>query len=83
MKQLTLEINERQEEEELQGRLAQESDAVIPQRKTRKTKGDLARSARRVCIRLASMGNRCDWLSACEVTVHILAGGAACSRTTT
>ena len=30
----------------------------------RKTQEDLARRARRVCIRLASMGNRCYWLSA-------------------
>ena len=70
-----LEEQERQEEEELQSRLAQESDAVIPQRKKQKTREDLARRARRICIRLAAMGNRCYWLSACEVTVHILTGG--------
>ena len=70
-----LEEQERQEEKELQGRLAQESDAINPEQKKRKTKEDLARRARRVCIRLASMGNRCYWLSACEVTVHILTGG--------
>ena len=70
-----LEEQERQEEEELKSQLEQESDAVIPERKRHKTKEDLARRARRVCIRLASMGSRCYWLSACEVTVHILTGG--------
>ena len=70
-----LEEQEKQEEEELKARTLQAEDAANPQPKRRKTKEDLARRARRVCIRLASMGNRCYWLSACEVTVHILTGG--------
>ena len=43
--------------------------------KRRRTCEDLARRARRVCIRLASMANRCFWLSTTEVALHILTGG--------
>ncbi|MDA8609366.1 hypothetical protein N9L19_00465 [bacterium] len=70
-----LEETEKQEEEELKATMAQQDDGTIPQPKKRKTQEDLARRARQVCIRLASMANRCYWLSACEVTVHILTGG--------
>ena len=70
-----LEETEKQEEEELKATMAQQDDGTSPHPKKRKTQEDLARRARRVCIRLASMANRCYWLSACEVTVHILTGG--------
>ena len=72
-----LQQQEQQEDEEgkLQEAAAQASDTTIPPHKKRKRKEDLARRARRVCIRLASMANRCFWLSTCEVTVHILTGG--------
>ena len=72
-----LEQQEIQEDEEkkLQAATAQEVDNTDPLHKKRKTKEDLERRARRVCIRLASMANRCFWLSTCEVTVHILTGG--------
>ena len=71
-----LEEQERQEEEEqLQANKPQDEDSATPQPKRRKTQEDLKRRARRVCMRLASMGNRCYWLSCCEVTVHILTGG--------
>ena len=53
-----------------------EDVAPVVQAERCMTTEDLQRRARRVCIRLASMGNRCYWLSACEVTVHILTGGA-------
>ena len=35
----------------------------------------LTRRARRVTIRLASMANRCFWLSPAELVVHILTDG--------
>ena len=63
-----LEQQEKEEqEEEARKRLSEE--VVLPLR--RKTQEDLARRARRVCIRLASMANRCFWLSTTEVAVHI------------
>ena len=40
-----------------------------------KTKEEIARRARRLTIRLASMANRCFWLSQDELTVHILTEG--------
>ena len=43
--------------------------------KKQKTKDDIARRARRLTIRLASMANRCFWVSAAELTVHILTDG--------
>ena len=42
-----------------------------------KTKEEIARRARRLTIRLASMANRCFWLSQDELTVHILTEGGA------
>jgi hypothetical protein len=53
----------------------QEQQEEDPPHKKRKTMEDLERRARQVCIRLASMANRCFWLSACEVAVHILTAG--------
>ena len=49
--------------------------ALQPARKKRKTLEDLTRRARRFTIRLASMANRCFWLSAAELVVHILTDG--------
>ncbi len=46
-----------------------------PAPKQRKTKEDVVRRARRLTIRLASMANRCFWVSAAELTVHILTDG--------
>jgi hypothetical protein len=43
--------------------------------KKRRLQEDLARRARRLTVRLAAMANRCYWLSATEVAVHILTGG--------
>ena len=70
-----LEQQEKEEEEQRQAAAAADGDTADPPHKKRKTKDDLARRARRVCIRLSSMANRCFWLSACEVTVHVLTGG--------
>ena len=67
-----LEQQEREEQEEEARKLLSE-EVVLPLR--RRTQEDLARRARRVCIRLASMANRCFWLSTTEVAVHILTGG--------
>ena len=73
---------EEQEEQEKQKAEAEESvGAAQPDadtasehgpRKRRKTTEDLARRARRVTIRLASMANRCFWVSAAELVVHML-----------
>ena len=46
---------------------------VEPARKKQKTQEDLARRARRLTIRLAHMANRCFWLSAAELVIHVLA----------
>ena len=48
---------------------------VEPARKKQKTQEDLARRARRLTIRLAHMGNRCFWLSAAEIVIHVLTNG--------
>ena len=45
--------------------------------KKRKTQADEAARARRVCVRLAAMANRCHWLSTTEITTHILTSGDA------
>jgi hypothetical protein len=75
-----LEKQEEQEEAEAQaGRQAaanQDGDASQPaKKKPRKTLKELQRRARRVTIRIASMANRCFWLSSAEVAVHILTDG--------
>ena len=73
-----LEKQEEQEEAEAEAarKTAHDQDgAVQPARKQRKTLEDLMRRARRVTIRLASMANRCFWLSAAELVVHILTDG--------
>ena len=72
-----LEQEEQQEEEarKLQAATAQHDGSAMPPPKKPKTKEDLIRRARRLCIRLASVANRCFWLSSAEVTVHILTGG--------
>ena len=46
-----------------------------PAPKQRKTREDVLRRARRLTIRLAAMANRCFWVSAAELTVHILTDG--------
>ena len=46
-----------------------------PPRKKQKTQEDLARRCRRLTIRIASMANRCFWVSAAELTIHILTDG--------
>ena len=68
-----LEQQEREEKEKEEARELLSEEVVLPKR--RQTQEDLARRARRVCIRLASMANRCFWLSTTEVAVHILTGG--------
>ena len=72
-----LEQQERDEEQRAQA-AAPHDDAHTPSEpaaKQRKTLEGLARRARRLTIRLASMANRCYWLSATEVAVHLLTGG--------
>ena len=46
-----------------------------PAPKKRKTTEEVLRRARRLTIRLASMGNRCFWVSPAELTAHILTDG--------
>ncbi len=73
-----LEQQEKEEQEEETRRALAEADADDEEHsraKRRRTGEDLARRARRVCIRLASMANRCFWLSTTEVALHILTGG--------
>jgi len=67
---------EKQEEEELATRMALAHEAGgEPARKQRKTTEDWVRRARRLTIRLATRANRCFWVSAAELTVHILTDG--------
>ena len=47
----------------------------IASKKRRKTAEELERRARRVTMRLASMGNRCFWVSAAELVLHMLTDG--------
>ena len=69
---------EQQEKEEAEkSRLALEDSIPQGEAKKRKTQTEEAARARRVCVRLASMANRCYWLSTTEVTTHILTGGDA------
>ncbi len=70
-----LEHQEKEEAEEAQVSL--EDDSGQGQAKRRKTRADEAARARRICVRLASMANRCYWLSTTEITTHILTGGDA------
>ena len=59
--------------------LADKDPAEEPARKKRRTKEDLQRLARQKCIRLASMANRCYWLSSAEIAVFVLTGGDSIS----
>ena len=73
-----LEQQEEQEQADAEvERQALEDNGGAPQpaAKQRKTGDELARRARRVTIRLASMANRCFWVSAAELVVHILTDG--------
>ena len=46
-----------------------------PIAKKRRTQLDLSRYARRLVVRLASMANRCYWLSCTEADLYLLTGG--------
>ena len=72
-----LERQEQQEEADAEkARKDVQGDAEAEALKKQPTTLDsLARRARRLTIRLATMANRCFWLSAAEVTVHILTSG--------
>ena len=74
-----LEREEEQEEAEAESARKEAADetGLEAAPKQPKTKEDIARRARRLTIRLASMANRCFWLSQDELTVHILTEGGA------
>ena len=63
------------EEEKAEDEKAEEERIQNEESKRRKTPASIKKRARRVTIRLASMANRCYWLSCAEVAVHILTGG--------
>lgn len=74
-------LEEQEKEEAEKSRVALEESIAqghqcLPA-KQRKTQADAAARARRVCVRLAAMANRCYWLSTTEVATHILTGGDA------
>ena len=52
-----------------------ERTGCAPAQRQRKTMEEITRRGRRLVIRLASMANRCFWLSAAEISVHILTDG--------
>jgi len=72
-------LEQQEREEEKRAQVAATNDdanaPVEPAAKQRKTLEGLVRRARRLTIRLAAMANRCYWLSATEVAVHLLTGG--------
>ena len=78
-----LQSQEAKEEEEVLAREDEKADASTdghsveaePARKKPKTMEDSARRCRRLTIRLASMANRCFWLSAAELLIHVFADG--------
>ena len=74
-----LEREEEQEEAEAESARKEAADetGLEAAPKQPKTKQEIARRARRLTIRLASMANRCFWLSQDELTVHILTEGGA------
>ena len=72
---MTQGIRKLEEQEKQAEQLADKDPAEEPARKKRKTKEDLQRLARQKCIRLASMANRCYWLSSAEIAVFVLTGG--------
>ena len=76
---MTQGIRKLEEQEEQAEQLADKDPAEEPARKKRKTKEDLQRLARQKCIRLASMANRCYWLSSAEIAVFVLTGGDSIS----
>ena len=46
-----------------------------PAPKQRKTRDDIVKRARRFTVRIASMANRCFWVSPAELTVHVHTDG--------
>ena len=73
-----LEKQEQQEQEAAAvARQAAEAEAGVEQSAPKRCRSqeEIQRRARRVTIRLASMANRCFWLSAAEVVVRILTDG--------
>ena len=72
-----LERQEAQEEADLvtARQAAADETALEPASKRQKTAEQITRRARRLTIRLAAMANRCFWVSAAELTVHILTDG--------
>ena len=76
---MTQGIRKLEEQEKQAEQLADKDPAEEPARKKRKTKEDLQRLARQKCIRLASMANRCYWLSSAEIAVFVLTGGDSIS----
>ena len=71
-----LEQQEREEAERSKAGVDQ-VDTADDAAKKAKTEAESAARARRVTVRLASMANRCYWLSTTEITTHILTGGDA------
>ena len=69
-----LEQQEREEAERSKAGVDQ-VDTADEAAKKAKTEAESAARARRVTVRLASMANRCYWLSTTEITTHILTGG--------
>jgi hypothetical protein len=72
---MTQGIRKLEEQERQAEKLADKDPEEEPARKKRRTKEDLQRLARQKCIRLASMANRCYWLSSAEIAVFVLTGG--------
>ena len=69
-----LERQEEQEEADAESarKAAADEAGLEPAPKQQKTVEEITRRARRLTIRLASMANRCFWVSAAELVVHIL-----------
>ena len=72
---MTQGVRKLEEQERKAAELLEKDAAEEPARKKRRTKEDLQRIARQKCIRLASMANRCYWLSSAEIAVFVSTGG--------
>ena len=72
------EANEEAAAEQARREAAEDESADMPAesaRKKPKMREELARRCRRLTIRLASMANRCFWLSAAELVIHVFSDG--------
>ena len=72
---MTKGVRKLEEQEKAAQDAKQQIEAEEPARKKRKTQEKYKRHAKQKCLRMASMANRCYWLSTAEIAVYLLTGG--------